>query len=103
VRCACRGARLGLDDVGDRLGGAQVELAVEERAAGELAGTRGPRAGVQQRPQRFARDDRTAMDVQLDDVLTGDGARRVHRDREAAIDDRAVDVENLTVRRDPVA
>jgi hypothetical protein len=42
------------------------------------------------------------VDVKLDDVLPGHGSRAVHRERKAAVDDGALDVDDLAIGRDPV-
>ncbi len=84
----------GVDQVGHRLGLGQVELAVEERALGELAGLGEAqahrRAGLHAARQQHLQQHRPAMGLQLEHVLAGVGMRRRKVKRQAAVDGAAV-------------
>ena len=68
--------RARIDEIGGRLGLQQIHLAVQDRAARELAGRRWPRARGGQCRQGSRRDDQAAMRRDLDEVLAGVGMRR---------------------------
>ena len=64
----------------------QVELAVEHRAAGELAGRGGPGTRRMKRGQQPGRHLKTAMAGELHQVVSGVAARPGKRDVDAAVD-----------------
>ena len=67
---------LGRDQIGDRFGLGQIELAVQKGAAGEFAGLGEAQPHARQR-RDHRRDDRAAaMDVKFGDILAGNAARR---------------------------
>ncbi len=80
---------VGVNQVGDGLGLRQVQAPVQEGAAGEFSGTGRTRPGphdlVEQRPE----GDRTAVTVDLDDVLARVGARGLHQGQQDLVDPRA--------------
>ena len=81
------GLGLGIDQIGKAFDLGEVELAVLEGAARELAGRR--RAQIRQPRQRRenARHDRAAaMQMQLDDILAGETCGRRKEKRQAAIE-----------------
>ena len=106
-RRARRGLGARVDQVGHGLGLRQVELVVEEGALGELAGPGEAKArqtrragiavdlgrGLQAAREQELHHDRPAVRLQLEHVLAGVGMRRGKVDRQAAIDRRALPVE----------
>jgi hypothetical protein len=94
LRAAARAAvALGrVDQVGDALGLREVELAVQERAAGELARLGDARAERDAAREQQAHRGGAAVPVELDDGLAGVRRRRGKRDREPLVDRRAVRV-----------
>ena len=71
-RLTALGGGLGIDQVGQALGGGQVELAVLEGAAGELAGLGRPTAGNGANRLQHGRHHRpSAVHLQLGHVLAG--------------------------------
>ena len=75
VEAAQRGARGGFgparDEIGDRFGLREVELAVEERAFGEFAGPRVARAELDETREQESQHDGAAVRVQLEHVFAG--------------------------------
>ena len=62
---------LGVDEVGEALDTGQIELAVLEGAAGELAGLRQPAALSRRAPRARPHDGPAAVHLQLRHVLAG--------------------------------
>ena len=103
---------VGVDQVGDRLGLRQVELAVEERAQRELAGLRQSQArraarrlaSISRRLQAARKQQlqhhRAAMGLQLEHVFAGVRVRRRKEQRQAVVDGAPWLVEQRTVVRD---
>ena len=85
-RGARRGRRRGVDQVRDAFGLREVELAVEERALRELAGSREARAQLRAAREKKPQHRGTAVPVQLEHVLAGIGSRRREVDREPLVD-----------------
>ena len=77
---------LGGDQVGETLRRGEIELAVQEGAAGELAGLGEPEAELPQRGKERGDDGAAAMDMEFRHILARDAARRREIEREAAID-----------------
>ena len=67
---------LGSDEVGDRLGLGQIELAVEKSAAGELAWLGEPQAERRERLHHRGEHGPAAVQMQFGDVLASHAARR---------------------------
>src|SRR5258707_1024089 len=85
--------RLGfrIDEIRQRLGLDQIELAVEKGAAREFAGFRMPDAvKARDRFQHLGRDRSAAMDLELGDILTGETARSRKKQHEAVVYERAI-------------
>ena len=76
----------GRDQVGDRLGLDQVELAVEEGALAELAGPGRARAEFAAALDQPAQQHRAAMRLQLGHVLAGETVRARERQGDAVVD-----------------
>ena len=85
-RGARRRGRLRFDKIGDGRRRVQIHLAVEKRAAGELAGLRHARAARQQRAHDLARDDRRTVRLQFECVFARVAVRGGKKQREPAID-----------------
>ena len=83
---ACRLARAGVDEVGDRLCLREVQLVVEERALREFPRQGAPRAELRHPRHQRLEHQRSAVAVQLEDVLAGVGMRPGEEEREAGID-----------------
>jgi hypothetical protein len=112
-RRARRGFGAGVDQIGDGLGLGEVELVVEEGALGEFAGAGDAQVRQARLPgrrielgRRFetAREkqlqhDRTAVRLQLEDVLAGVRVRCREEDRQALVDRGAVPVAKRQVGR----
>ena len=70
---AARGRRRRcIDQVDDRFGLGQIELAIEEGAAGELSGFGQTGAEIKASGQQHLQDDHPAVPLQLKDVLAGE-------------------------------
>ena len=79
---------VGIDQVGQRLDLGEVELAVLERAAGELAGLRQPQSfHPPERGQHRGDDGAPAMQLQLGGVLAGFAARPRKPQHQRLVDD----------------
>ena len=76
----------GFDEVGDAFGLGQVELAVEEGAAGELTGLGHAGAELEAAGQQHLHDHRAAVALQFDDVFAGEGVGRREVEEEAFVD-----------------
>ena len=82
---------LGVDQIGQRLGLDQIELAVEKGAAREFA-----RFGMADaikagdRLQHLAGDGAAAMDMEFGDVLAGKAVRTREKQHQAVVDQRSV-------------
>ena len=82
--------RLGGDQVAEAFRLGEVDAAVFEGSPGEFSGFGEPCAdGRCDRFEAGGDDGPTAMEVELGDVLAGDGRRSGKEDRDAAIDDGA--------------
>ena len=80
---------LGLHEIGQAFDLGEIELAVLERAARELAGLGEPRAGEREhRVDHRADHGAAAMDVKLGHVLAGEARRRREPQHQAAVDRR---------------
>ena len=80
---------LGLHEIGQALDLGEIELAVLERAARELAGLGEPRAVEREhRVDHRADHGAAAMDVKLGHVLAGEARRRREQQHQAAVDRR---------------
>ena len=78
---------LGIDQIGQTFDLGEIELAVLERAAGELAGLGKPHAGEgEQRIEHGADHGAAAMQLQLGHVLAGEARRRREPQHEAAVE-----------------
>jgi len=66
---------LGLDEIGDRLGLQQIELAVVKRAAGELAGFGEAQTESAEHAHDRGKYGAAAMQMKLGDILTGSAVR----------------------------
>ncbi len=89
--------RLGIDEVGEPFDFGQVELAVLEGTARELAGLGEPCAGTRQHRVDDTPDHRAAsMHVKLGHVFAGEASRALEPEHKAA-------VEKLSVRRSDCA
>jgi len=77
----------GTDQVDDRFGLRQVKLAVEEGALGELARPRRPGARPQHGFECLPQDDRAAVAVQLENVLSRVTVRRAHEHGQRLVDE----------------
>ena len=93
---ACRRRGGGLDQIGHALGLREVELAVEEGTAGEFARLGQAGAELQATLEQHLHDDRSAMTLQLDHVLAGEGGRRGEVEEDALIDRPLVLVEEAS-------
>ena len=90
-RLAALRFRLGVDEIGKSLDLGQVELAVLEGAARELAGLGEARAGQREHRADHSADHRAAaMHVKLGHVFAGEARRAFEPEDEAAIDERRV-------------
>ena len=80
--------RLGFggDKIGDRLGLGQVELAVEEGAAGEFAGLGEPQTEPAQRPRDRGQHRTAAVQVEFGDILAGGAARSGKPQQQPVVD-----------------
>ena len=67
---------LGRGEIGDRLGLSKVELAVQKRAAGELAGLSEPQPEPAQYLDERSEHGAAAVQVELGDILAGGAVRR---------------------------
>ena len=76
------------DQVGDRFGLREVELAFEEGALGELARARARAPSAQAAREQLREHDRAAVRLQLDHVFAGVGVRRAEIQRDAVVDAR---------------
>ena len=86
-----RGAHVaGRDQVGDRLGLGEVELAVEERAFAEFARARHARTERAAARDQLLQQHRAAVRLQLDHVLAGVAGGRGEIQRDAVVDGVAV-------------
>ena len=74
------------DQVGDRFGLGQVDLAVEEGTLGELAGPRVARTERDATLEQAAQHDRAAMHLQLEHILAGERMRCRKVQQQAAIE-----------------
>ncbi|MPM97681.1 hypothetical protein SDC9_144858 [bioreactor metagenome] len=72
----------GADQIADRLGLRQVELAVDEGAQGEFAGLGAPRPAGQHRRHGPAHRHHAAVAMEFDDILAGVARRSRHVDRQ---------------------
>ncbi len=80
--------RLGVDQVGKTFDGGEIELAVLESAAGELAGFRRAQAFDARKRRERAGDHRAAaVQLKLGDILAGLARRRRKKKRERLVDD----------------
>ena len=99
-RSACGLCRAGLDQVGNGLGLCEVELVVQERPLGKLAG---PGAACAERDRRLdeqGHDHRPAVSLQFEDVLPRERVRRLEIQGHARVDRRTVAIRKPTERRD---
>jgi hypothetical protein len=88
-RLAALRFRLGVDEIGEPLDFGQVELAVLEGAARELAGLGETRARQgEHRIDRGPDHRAAAMHVKLGHVLAGEARRCLEPEHEAAVDER---------------
>ncbi len=78
--------RVGLDEVVDRLGLQQVQLAVAEGAVGELAGQRRAGAAAADQGQRPLDDEEVGMQRDLGHVLAAVGSGPAEEHRQAFVD-----------------
>ena len=78
--------RAAVDEIGDRFGLGQVELVVEESAAGELARLGHASAELQCAREQHVHDDRSAVAVQFENVFAGEGGRRGEIQREPGVE-----------------
>ncbi len=84
-------ARLGIDEIGEALDLTEIELAVLERAPGELARLGKPRAGKREhRLDQLANHGAAPVHVKLGHVLAGEACRALEPQYEAAIEQRPV-------------
>ena len=82
---------LGLHEIGQTFDLGEIELAVLERAAGELARLGEPHAGEREHGVDHRADHgAAAMDVKLGHVLAGEARRRREPQHQAAVDQRAL-------------
>ena len=100
VRGPGRGAGTRVDEIRHRFGLQQVQLVVEEGPLGELAGTRQPGAEPDDPRHQHVQQHRTAVGVQLEHVLAGEGMGRGKEQREAGIERLAVRVAKTVERGD---
>ncbi len=90
IRRGQRQFRARMNHVRHRLGLRQVEAPIEERAPGELARLRQPRAVFQQRIQDELGREQSAVAGDLDHVLAREGSRRAHDGDQHLVDDLAL-------------
>ena len=83
------------DQVRDRLGLDQVELVVEKGTLGKFTGTCGARAELQHAGQQQVEHHRTAVGVQLQHMLAGEGGGRGEIQRQPGIDQRAIGIAEI--------
>ena len=69
---------MGADDVNDRLGLAEIDPAIEEGPAGKFSRFRQASPGGKHQFEDESQDSRTAVAVDLDDILTGVTVRGGH-------------------------
>src|SRR5690606_27165425 len=85
-----RGARglfaAALDQIGHRLGLGEVELAVEERPLGKLAGPRQPRPDLDHAPQQQVHHYGATVALQFQDIFAGKGVGRLEEQRKPLVD-----------------
>ena len=77
--------RLAVNEIGNGLGLRQIELVVEEGAAGEFAGPCETRPELQRPLQQHVHDHRPAMPLQLQYILTGKGSRPTEKQCDALV------------------
>ena len=75
-----------IDEVGDRLGLREIELAFQEGAACELSGFREPSAIVHTRGEQHLHHNGPAMAVELENVFAGVRMRRRKGEGDAVVD-----------------
>ena len=80
------GPGIGLDQVVDRLGLQQVQLAVAEGAVGEFAGQGRPGAAGADQPDHLLDDEQVGVQRYFGHVLAAVGTRGLEDDRQAFID-----------------
>jgi len=91
AHCRARGiGRTGFDQVGNGFGLRKVELVVEEGTFGKFTGARQPRTQCQHAAQQQVEHHRTAMALQLEDVLAGEGMRSLEKNREPLVEHAAI-------------
>ncbi len=78
--------RAAVDQIGDRFGLGQVELVVEESAAGELARLGHASAELQCAREQHVHDDGPAVTVQLENVFASERGRRGEIQREPIVE-----------------
>ena len=93
--------RCGIDEVRDRLGLGEVELAVEERPFGELARPGRARAEGEDPAGHPVEDNRAAVTLKLQRVLTGIGVRGGKPEGEPGVQGLAVTGQEPGRGRDP--
>ncbi len=104
-RSACgagSGIGTGGDQIGDRFGLGQIELAVEEGTFGEFAGPRWPRPQFQTPSQHRIQQVRIAVSLQFEGVFTGVGGRAGKQQQQSVIQNMAhaiVDAQVMRVAR----
>jgi len=76
LRLVALGFGLGGDEVGDRLGPQQIELAVEKGAAGEFTRLGQPQPEPAERLHDGSEHGAAAMQMELGDILAGRAVRR---------------------------
>ena len=85
-RGACASFAAAGDQIGDRFGLRQIELAVEKCAFGEFAGPRRTSAESERATQKLVEHDRTSVRMKFDDILAGERPRRREVNGETAIE-----------------
>ena len=81
----------------------QRHFSVEECATGELARLGEPSAAREHRANDFAADHRRAVDLKLEQILAGVAVRRFEKNRQSAVEQLAVFVNDCRVRRHTAA
>ena len=79
-----RGA--GVDEIRDRFGLHQIELAIEHRAFGEFARLRKSRTAREDRGDDALDEQRTSVQRQFDEIVAGERVRRDVADGDALIE-----------------
>jgi hypothetical protein len=93
------GCRRGVDQIDDRLGLRQVELAVEVRPARELAGFSESCTEFEAARQQHLHDHGSTVAVQFEDILAGEGAWRREVQQQPGVDHASVSRREMGERR----